>query len=160
MLVVPIAITAWIFSVKNQSDKEVKDQKYIIETTTDPAILMSAIMTNKKTIPKITITNDRMGVAYSLDEMGKAEAMRTLYNIYVRQFVIVAFDRWPKINRIETVGTVSLIDARGNERVDTGIKSVFTRKNAASIKWENVPYNNVPNIADEYWVHPVLLKAD
>jgi len=52
----------------------------------------------------------------------------------------------------------TLVDVKGHESVDTVVKIDMTQKTAKTIVWKNFDYDNLPRVADTYYVSPVLSK--
>jgi len=51
---------------------------------------------------------------------------------------------------------LTLVDQRGNEKLSRVLLIDMTKSNANTINWSNVITDNIPVIANHYWVHPAL----
>lgn len=49
-------------------------------------------------------------------------------------------------------------DQYGNSSDDNVMKLSLSRETLDKINWANFDYNNLPNVADEYWEHPAFSK--
>lgn len=53
----------------------------------------------------------------------------------------------------------SMVDAKGNVSDDIVIKATYTWSNRSEINFDNFITDNIPVIADEWWMHPALEEA-
>lgn len=51
---------------------------------------------------------------------------------------------------------LTLVDKKGNEKLGKVALLSLKRENNNTINWDNVITDNIPDIVDSYWVHPVL----
>ena len=51
---------------------------------------------------------------------------------------------------------LTLVDKKGNEKLDKVALLSLKSENNNTINWDNVITDNIPDIVDSYWVHPVL----
>jgi hypothetical protein len=87
------------------------------------------------------------------------------YVIWVRfKFLQDAKDFFPAafqvagVNRACLEATDMLIDVRGNSRRERLLSICMDRKNAETVNWRRVDSDNLPKIANSFWMHPVLDK--
>lgn len=99
--------------------------------------------------------DERISIAYDLDPWSlTGSSARTTYNLHVSQLVPAIFARFPDAKTIEVVGRGEFRDKRGNSSRDDVVKITFSRKNSQTIQWGNIRYDDVPELADWYWIHP------
>lgn len=64
-----------------------------------------------------------------------------------------------KDNRIKEVSVssqVPLVDKFGNKNTGTGTTYTMTSETAAKINWDNFDNNNLPDVADDVFIHPAM----
>jgi hypothetical protein len=69
-----------------------------------------------------------------------------------------AFADRPDLNGLKLVWYSTLIDMKGNESEGSVMWILVTKENAATINWDNVLGDNLPEIADEYWEHDLFSR--
>ncbi len=63
-----------------------------------------------------------------------------------------------KVARVTLVWRQTLVDTYGKESDDNVLKIELTRATANKIEWKNFNAENFEQVADNYWVHPAMLK--
>jgi hypothetical protein len=53
----------------------------------------------------------------------------------------------------------SMVDEYGNTSDDIVIKATFTPETRDKINWDNFLFEDIPSVADEWWMHPALENA-
>lgn len=61
-----------------------------------------------------------------------------------------------EVSEVSVMWQLELTDQYGNSEYDMVMSTTFTKETAEKVNWENVLYENVPNIADSYYEHPAL----
>ena len=61
-----------------------------------------------------------------------------------------------EVSEVSIMWQLELIDQYGNSEYEMVMSTTFTKETAEKVNWENVAYENVPNIADSYYEHPAL----
>lgn len=61
-----------------------------------------------------------------------------------------------EFTKVEIDWYMDLVDVRGNETNTLVATVMFMKKNASTVNWENVLYDNIPKIADYHWIHNAL----
>jgi hypothetical protein len=141
------------------TNNEQAERDKVIATTTDVRELVNAIMHDEHTPATLSRIGDTLTVTYDIGD-GKNSTLVTLYEIYVKKIGENIFARFPGINTLRVVGMTRLVDLRGNETNSVVLQTTFSRANASTIQWHNVPYSNIPRLADQYYIHPVMLKDE
>jgi len=80
------------------------------------------------------------------------------FNLDIRELVPEVFNRFPGIAAVKIVARGSFKDVRGNKSVDPMFRITFSRANAARIQWKDILLENIPKVADAYWVHPAMME--
>ena len=80
------------------------------------------------------------------------------FNVHVSKLVPAIFAKFPNYNEVLIVGRGKFTNIRGNSSEGDVASALFTRKNAETIKWDNISLSNIPKLADAYGVHPSLRK--
>ncbi|MEX1013905.1 MAG: hypothetical protein WDZ80_01975 [Candidatus Paceibacterota bacterium] len=62
----------------------------------------------------------------------------------------------PSINRIVVEPYLTLVDQYGQEEISKVASLTITQNTWKKINWDNFLLENIPTVADEYWVHPAL----
>ena len=65
------------------------------------------------------------------------------------------------VEGVETVDfniLTTLVDQFGNEEDEIAMKTSFSKDTRDKINFDKVLFDNLPNIADEYWHHPAVEK--
>jgi len=97
-------------------------------------------------------------VSYQLDpySVSSAKQIRETYLIQAKELFTELYTRFPGLHAVDLNGVGTLVSLRGQENSAEVAKMRFTKDNAATIKWENVPKENLPLVADKSWFHPAL----
>ncbi len=85
---------------------------------------------------------------YSLKGAGTVGAAKRLFNHNAKELVPALFAQFDHLDRVTIFGQDELVDARGNSDTYTVMMLSFTRESAATINWQNVLPENLPQIAD------------
>lgn len=64
----------------------------------------------------------------------------------------------PNIEGLVFQSYLTLVDTYGKESISKVLMVTVTKETWEKINWENFLTDNLPNIADTYWEHPVLKK--
>lgn len=74
------------------------------------------------------------------------------------------FENCPEVNTIVFNFQTQFVDPKGNEFINTAFRTTFSRQNAKNINYQNyktnctLDYNNMLLVADEYYIHPGIIK--
>ncbi|TSB48174.1 hypothetical protein [Alkalicoccobacillus porphyridii] len=85
-------------------------------------------------------------------------------NMTRKSWYIAQLDTLESLEGVEGIDTVdfniltTLVDQYGNEKDEIAMTSSFTADTREKINFDNVLFDNLPNIADEYWHHPAMEK--
>jgi hypothetical protein len=87
-------------------------------------------------------------------------AIPSSFGQIVRQIVPEAFQKFPQLQAVDIVAKVSGTDKRGDgyDVAPTVAMVQFSRKNSASIRWDNVRAEDVVDIADHHSIDPALRR--
>ena len=148
-----------IFAVmKGQEHSD--EQNKIVTTSNDPSAIVAAIIDKTDANPVTFITNQTLtitiGDVSSLGANNKDEIWE--FNYTCKKIVPLMFAKFAYLNRIEMIGKAVLVDIRGNKTTDSVLRVSFTRANSAKIQWPNIKVENIGALADDYFVHPAMLK--
>jgi len=64
----------------------------------------------------------------------------------------------PRVNLVRISTYLKGVDEYGKEGSFVGTRFIMSRETAEKINWNNFLYSNLPNVADEAYINPVLLK--
>ena len=78
---------------------------------------------------------------------------KSTFQMELKQLIPGVFYKFRDINTITVVATCTFKDKKGQESRGDVMRAKFTRDNADSINWGNIDSDNLPTIADDYWVH-------
>jgi hypothetical protein len=82
--------------------------------------------------------------------------MRTTFNVDTSRLVPKIFNSFPNIMKIRLIRIMTGTDSRGNASQAKAIDLVFSRENSKTINWNRVAFDNLPSLADNYWIDPML----
>jgi len=68
--------------------------------------------------------------------------------------------QFPVIGMLTIVGNGSFVDIRGHSSYGPYARIEFLRSTSDGINWQNIDKNNLPKLADKYWVHSSLIRKD
>jgi hypothetical protein len=80
---------------------------------------------------------------------------KNFMNVTVASTVPKVFAKFPQVNTIVIAGT-----GKFNESTGPALRMTFTRANASTIKWDKISYSDLPEIANNYWQHPGITRAE
>jgi hypothetical protein len=80
---------------------------------------------------------------------------KNFMNVTVASTVPKVFAKFPQVNTIVIAGT-----GKFNESTGPALRMTFTRANASTIKWDKISYPDLPEIANNYWQHPGITRAE
>lgn len=66
--------------------------------------------------------------------------------------------KYPAATTVEVIGRANLTDKRGNTSLDPVMRVTYTRANSEKTNWAKILPNDIPAVADYYWVHPVMTR--
>jgi hypothetical protein len=122
---------------------------------TEPAKLIESLLGNADTHPTFSKVGDRITVSYDLDPWSlTASSAKSSFNLHTTKLIPELFRRYADTQAVEIIGKAEFNDKRGNSSRDEAMRITFTRKNSSGINWEKVHFEDVPQIADFYWIHP------
>ncbi|BCJ87674.1 hypothetical protein [Effusibacillus dendaii] len=61
-----------------------------------------------------------------------------------------------KVQEVTLIWQLPLVDAYGNKQTEPVLKITIDKEKAAKINWSNFDRNNLKNVVNTYWEHPVL----
>ncbi len=64
----------------------------------------------------------------------------------------------PRVNLVRITTYLKGVDEYGKEGSFVGTRFIMSRETASKINWDDFLYSNLPNVADEAYINPVLLK--
>ena len=151
LLSIVLVLGWWIYG--EQSSKELQGR---IDNAKTPQALVAVILDNPQATA--SIAQGTLDVQFDRKAIRTAAKAISGFNLDVARLVPNVFERFPEITTIRVVARGPFKDIRGNESTNHMFRITFTRANAATIRWKNIVYGNIPRIADNYWVNPSLLK--
>jgi len=154
-----LVVGGFIFLVV-KGQQSIDEKNKIITTSNDPPEIITAIIDKTNAKPVTSITNQKMTITIddvsSLGANNKDEIWE--FNYDCEKIVPLIFAKFAYVDRIDMIGKAVLVDIRGNKTTDVVLRVPFTRANSAKIQWNNIKVENINLLADEYYVHPVMLK--
>lgn len=149
------AVTFGIFGilivVAVQEDNERADK---IAVTNDPGDLARLII-NSSDASLIAAREGRtLKIKYKIDPWALTKGtMKSTFERQTKEIVPAIFDRFPDIDDIQITVDAQFQTIRGDEYRSPILRIEFTRRNAATVHWNKVPYDSLPLIADNFWQH-------
>jgi hypothetical protein len=121
-----------------------------------PAKLAAAMLGSGKT----EVEGDTaLRIDYTVDDVLSASWAVSGFNLNTAKLVPAIFARFPRVQSIVFVESGPFTDIRGNKSTDTMFRIAFMRENADAIHWENINFDNVPKLGENYWMHPGIRRA-
>lgn len=163
-LVVMIGVFAYFAFVGQPSPQEQqKQQTKLYENITDPIEYIKARFIKE---PEANVRSEHAAfgnsfliLSYSIDPWtGWSSLARNRFIENATAIIPAVFAKFPELSMITISSTATLVDIKGNESTKEVMSIRFSRDNSATINWENINRDNVMKVADQSWVHPVLLK--
>jgi hypothetical protein len=154
------AIIVIVLANAFHSDNE-RNQK--IETTTSPQEFISLEIYEPKANVEVRRSGDNLLVTYDLDPwMMTGGWGKSSFNVELEKIIPGAFYKFRDINSITITATAMYSDdIRGQSRGRGDVlRATFSRANAESIVWDHVVLDNLPRLADKFWLDPNLIKDD
>ena len=66
--------------------------------------------------------------------------------------------KYPNAKAVEVIARAPLVDKRGNTSMERVMDVTYTRENSEKTNWPKVLPNDLPTIANHYWVHPAVTR--
>lgn len=121
--------------------------------------IVRAAICNESAEPTVTVSGDgrTVRVLYSLKPWNYSisETRRAFYR-HLRTMVPAVFGHFPQYASIDIVGTAEFADLKGNSGEVYAMHAVFTQANSRTINWSSVALEDLPRIADRFWMRPSL----
>lgn len=127
-----------------------------LASSSDPAAIVAALAIKKPGDVKVERAGNLMLVSIDIGGI-YVEGDATEKAIRI---VPALLQRFPGIDEVDLRLRTGFQDRRGNRSQQDAVRVVFTRKNAATIRWENMLRDDVKRVADRYWVHPGARDKD
>lgn len=148
LLVVAVTgVMAW------QSDGQYQAK---LAAATTPEEVASLLL--KDLHPEAKMNGGVLSIDYTADAILTAGTAVSGFNVRTAQLVPTLFGRFPKVDSIIIQAHGPFTDIRGNQSIDTMLRISFMRKDAESIKWDNISYDNIPKLGEHYWMHPGIRR--
>lgn len=120
-----------------------------------PEKLIEKLIGNSDIHAAFAKTGNQIAISYDLDPWSlTASTAISTFNLHIAQIIPELFGTYPDVQTIQVIGRSEFNDKRGNSSRDNAVRITFTRRNSSGINWKNVHYENIPEIADSYWIHP------
>jgi hypothetical protein len=128
-----------------------------LRSSTDPAEIARLVLNQPAANSSAAIDGDRFVMTYSLAPWSLTSGTVIIaFEEHVAELVPLIFQRFPKVNRIDINATGKFSDIRGSSFEQDAIRLMFTRRNAATIQWDEIDHGKIPKLADQYWIHPSM----
>lgn len=151
---------------KKVLDEEIEEQiNNLTEETSEKSLeelikdlAMRSISSNTN-IKRVFIENDEVEIEYDARE--NLTNNLTLKGIHIdaekiTEAVSAILNNDTGINSINIMSYMNLVDQYGNMSSKMVSIITFKRETWEKINWENFINDNVPQVADYYWIHPAL----
>jgi hypothetical protein len=105
--------------------------------------------------PTVKRVGNNLDVSFSVDPWALTRGTTKSQFFYMSSKMFRRlFQADPSLDRISILGTVTLVDVKGNKSQGDGFTLAMLRKNNASINWDNFRSENLPRVTDSSWIHP------
>ncbi len=129
------------------------------QTADTPQRLAESIISQSDAMVSADAGDGGITVRFRIDPWAlTAGTARSVFPYNVKRLVPEMLDRFPDAQWVRVNATGELTDVRGNKSREVVMSAGFTRANASTIQWASVLDENLPKVADEWWVHPAMLK--
>jgi len=160
-----------IFLPAIQSDKEWRDDRdevssgtsqsynYLTSTGTperDIELATLKALGHDIQLTEITLNNSELQIVYVAKENLTKNLTRHGIFTNARDILKDVPQVAPNVNIITITPHLTLIDQYGKESLSRVATITFKKDTWRKINWENFLTDNLPNVADSYWLHPAL----
>lgn len=105
------------------------------------------------------ISGDGVQVTYDgYGPFGGVQGAEGLFFHDVAEFMPIVLKTYPAAQWYSVTATTDFTDLRGNVSKEAAFSVSFWRRNAESIRWENINTDNVSKLCDKYWCHPAIAR--
>jgi hypothetical protein len=81
-----------------------------------------------------------------------------IFNIEAKDIFKKLYSQNLPIDEITLFGEAGLVDIYGKTSKEVVAKCTMSKATAAQISWDNFLTKNIPNVTENYWIHPALRK--
>lgn len=145
-IVVIVAIAAFFVYSDSSRNQE-------IEVTQDVSRLAYLLLDYRDADYKSTGNSNDNEVIVNFD-LGEYSAGNEITFLDEARYVYSKFFKTFKNKNITLVGNAIFTDVKGNKSKGKAFIIEFTPEQSKTINWEDVRYENLPQLADKYWVNP------
>lgn len=136
-----------------ESSKELSVEDKVIESVNDE--LGAKTNTKKKRIHKVEVYDDVANVWINANEnLTKGMMKKGIWRDTIE--VVEELSDIKEIERFQIVWMLPFTDKYGKETDSKAMSADFPREVIEKIDFENVDYNNVPDISENYWEHNAI----
>jgi hypothetical protein len=152
--------TFWFSGLAVGADSAVPDEALkdaLNCSVSGPNFFLARIIGEKNAELSSKAQSSKLTVVYKIDPWAlTAGTSRRMFLSHAKDIVPAIFEQCPQFSEVEVRIKGKFVDKRGNETVDDAGWISFTRHNADTVNWDNVRSDDLPEIADESWLHPAL----
>lgn len=146
-------VVAFFVYVSNWGHNEDIRIEFIKSPTDYAAALVASELLTKDADTHATLANDTLTIVTQAD---KAYSGSLLVRLFNRKMLALLPKLLRKAGTVRIIENVAFIDISGRERFDVGISATFSQGGTRSVIWSGVLADNVPRLADNYFVAPAL----
>lgn len=165
LIIILLFLSACSSNVKEKGVKQSSNEMTFEEKIVSAIVkaVNKTTNTNKDRIIDVQV-NDNLGTELENDKIVLAR-LNASDNFSIRKGTLLNSKKVfqelfevPEVTEVTLFWYFTLVDKYGNEKDDVILKVSVTCDTASKINWDNFDFNNLPDIAEQYWEHPALKK--
>lgn len=146
-------VVAFFVYVSNWGQKKESEIESITSPTDYAAARVAFDLLTKEEETHATLTNGTLTIVTQAD---KAYSGSQLVSMFNREMPKLLPKLLKKANTVRIIENVNFTDLYGRTRSDVGISATFSQSGTRLVDWSHVVDDNIPRLADSYFVAPAL----
>jgi hypothetical protein len=119
-----------------------------------PEEFIGLLFYEPKSSPKIVRRGNAVEITYNIDPWALTRSTTiSNFNLTTARVIPKTFAKFKDIEIIQISAEITFKDIKGREDRGELFRTNFSRKNAESIVWDKIDWDNLPKISDRFWQH-------
>lgn len=143
-------------TASNEEEADNKEETEEVEEETDESNIEGKLIdeVGEENVREVGEVDSGINIVLDLKDNFTSNMMRDGANMEMVDVLQIVDDG--EVENVFINYYTTLVDEYGNEEEESVITATFTRETMDKINYENISYSNIPNVADDYWMHPAL----
>lgn len=155
--IVILAVAALVSYGCYRSSTDEAAHRRALDAATSPIQIAALILDAKGELKVSEPAQGLVTVDYIIDAP-TGTLTRARFDLNVLELMPLVFNRNPAVTDVSLVASTELTDIKGHRSLMRVAIIRMSRKAHSEINWPGVRTENLPRLADIYWLHPALLK--